>query len=182
MTKITTQNYQALEDLGSAEKYIDDIHAMIGEIVLFDNFTRNEVATLCGYLNCYATHSNCELVTEGDAGDSLFLILTGKVVVTKKDVLGESILIDEVCVGGIVGEISLVDAMPRFATCTTLMPTDVAVLTRASLNAVLLNHPRLGNKILMTLLKTSAIRLRVITNKLVQCKHLTRTSGLFDES
>ena len=100
------------------------------------------------------------LLKEGDAGDFLLLILTGKVVVEKTIEGAEVKHISEVVAGSTLGEMSMIDGLPRFASCTTVSPTDFAVLTRETLNNVLLQMPRLGNKLLLTLLQTMSGRLR----------------------
>ena len=108
------------------------------------------------------------LLKEGDAGDFLILILTGNVEVTKTISTGEIKLISQVGVGATLGEMSMIDGCPRFASCVAVLPTDFAVLTRETLNDVLLQMPRLGNKLLLTLLQTMSIRLReaIVESKL----------------
>jgi CRP-like cAMP-binding protein len=107
------------------------------------------------------------LLKEGDEGDYLLLILTGKVSVLKKTESGERRL--AVAEPGMtLGEMSLIDGSPRFASCDSIVPTDFAVLDRASLNAILVQMPRLGNKLLLIFLQLMTTRLRDTSVQLFQ--------------
>lgn len=160
MLKDFTEIHPSLVWLGEAFKYEDDIYEIINDIHLFENFSVDEVRALCRFMHCYAAPRDYNLLTEGESGDFLMLVLTGQVKVLKQSLAGDIVVIAEIGVGGTLGEMSMIDGHPRLATCTTTMPTDLAVLTRAAFNDVLLQSPRLGNKLLITLLQTTTGRLR----------------------
>jgi len=161
--------------LGGADQYEEEIFEIIEDIKLFEAFSHDEVRTLCQLMHCYAAPKGITLLKEGDAGDYLVLILTGNVEVTKMIPSGEVKFISQVGVGATLGEMSMIDGCPRFASCVTLLPTDFAVLTRETLNDVLLQMPRLGNKLLLTLLQTMSVRLR---EAIVESK-VDLSSGLY---
>jgi CRP-like cAMP-binding protein len=96
---------------------------------------------------------------EGDAGDFMAILVTGKAVILKAH-NGEDKVVAELAPGEMFGEMSLVDSQPRFAGCMTTEPSDFAMLSKQQLNALLADHPRLGNKFLMMLLAVSTARLR----------------------
>jgi CRP-like cAMP-binding protein len=133
---------------------------IINHIGLFEDFNLDELNVLCHYMNCYAASRNCTLLEEGADGDFLLLILSGSVSVSKLISPQETKVIAEAKIGDTLGELSLIDGRPRFASCHTNTPTDFAVLTRESLNEILVHHPRLGNKFLLVLLQRMAVRLR----------------------
>ena len=164
----TTQavdHYSQLHNLGSASLYIDEIFA-IDHVKLFEDFNRNEIEALSRFMNCYAAPSGFRLLNEGDEGDFLILVLTGKVAVLKRVAelaqlepgANRRLTIAEP--GMTLGEMSLIDGIPRFASCDTIVPVDFAVLSRASLRTILVQMPRLGNKLLLVLLQLMASRLR----------------------
>ncbi len=152
--------YPQLQNLGSASLYFDEIIGVIEHVKLFEDFSNEEIEALCRYMICYAAPTGFRLLVEGDEGDCLLLILTGKVVVLKQSESGGSRRIAVATPGMTLGEMSLVDGESRFASCDTLTPTDFAVLNRASLNAILVQMPRLGNKLLLVLLQLMTTRLR----------------------
>ena len=160
MTADLTNIYPDLLALGSADQYEEEIFEIINEIKLFGTFSLDEVKSLCCFMQCYASPSDHTILNEGENGDFLILILTGSVEVVKSKNKKDARLISEEGVGSTLGEMSLIDGLPRIASCTTLVPTDFAVLTRESFNDVLLKMPRLGNKLLIILLQSMSARLR----------------------
>jgi len=69
--------------------------------------------------------------------------------------------------GKTLGEMSMIDGEPRFATCVAVEPALVAVLSRDALALVILEQPMLGAKILMQLAVMLSQRLRVTSTRLV---------------
>lgn len=156
-----------LAPLGRGADYLEDILEVLKPLALFEGFSAIECGQLCEYLDCYGAPSSTTVIREGDAGDFLVIVLTGRVRVTKRAADGEDKAVAEVGPGAFLGEMSLIDAKPRFASCVTAEPTDVAALTRARLNELMVDHPRLGQKLLLMLLRLMAVRLRETTVKLL---------------
>jgi CRP/FNR family cyclic AMP-dependent transcriptional regulator len=148
-----------LEDLGPASSYVDEIMAIIDRLPLFEDMTPHEVIALCQHMHCYGAPRGINLVREGDTGDYLMVILTGSVVVSKAEQCGAKVYAT-VGPGACLGEMSMIDGEPRFASCITARPTDFAVLSRNDLNRILVDFPRLGNKFLLLLLQMMTRRLR----------------------
>lgn len=159
--------FPSLESLGSATRFADEIHEIIDRIPLFEDFGRGEIEALCAYLACYAAPRGSPILKEGEDGDFLLVVLTGKIAVQKSMPAGEIKLITMVGPGASLGEMSLIDGHPRFASCVTVEPTDFAVLTRVGLNEILINQPRLGNKLLLVLLQMMTRRLRDASERLL---------------
>ena len=80
------------------------------------------------------------LINEGDQGDSLYIILTGRVKVFASNAAGREVVIDFHGPGEYVGEMSL-DGAPRSASVITVEPTTCAVVTRAHFRDFILAHP-----------------------------------------
>ena len=154
--------YPDLICLGAAEQYVEDIYEIINDINLFDNFDFDEVKSLCHFMQCYAAPRDYMLLKEGDVDDFVILILTGRVKVTRINQQKDFEFISKMGVGSTFGEISMIDSGPRLASCITTVPTDFAVLTRESFDDVLLQMPRLGNKILLKLVQNFTVRIREI--------------------
>ena len=69
--------------------------------------------------------------------------------------------------GHALGEMSMFDGEPRFASCVTLEHSRISVLTRDAMMLVLTDEPKLGNKILLKLVQLLSERLRQTSAKLV---------------
>jgi CRP/FNR family cyclic AMP-dependent transcriptional regulator len=80
------------------------------------------------------------LINEGDHGDSLYIVITGKVKVFASNASGKEVVIDFLGPGEYVGEMSL-DGAPRSASVMTVEPTTCAVVDRAHFREFILEHP-----------------------------------------
>jgi CRP/FNR family cyclic AMP-dependent transcriptional regulator len=83
---------------------------------------------------------NAVLINEGEHGDSLFIVLAGKVKVYASNASGREIVIDFHGPGEYLGEMSL-DGSPRSASVMTVEPTTCAVVSRARFREFILAHP-----------------------------------------
>jgi CRP-like cAMP-binding protein len=97
----------------------------------------------------------------------MLLVLTGSVSVIKHDKDSGGKVVTEVGPGGFLGEMSLVDGQPRFASCVSTCPTDVAVLHRRDLAGLVSGHPNIGIKVLLLLLQLVTRRLRDATTRML---------------
>ncbi|HEV8257470.1 MAG TPA: Crp/Fnr family transcriptional regulator [Casimicrobiaceae bacterium] len=83
---------------------------------------------------------NTILINEGDVGDSLFIVISGRVKVFSSNAAGREVVIAFHGPGEYVGEMTL-DGSPRSASVVTLEPTTCALVTRASFREFILAHP-----------------------------------------
>jgi CRP-like cAMP-binding protein len=70
--------------------------------------------------------------------------------------------------GTTIGEMSMIDGEPRFATCRTTQVTTFGVLTRDNMAKIILEQPHLGSKILVKLVTMLSARLRQTSAKLMR--------------
>lgn len=158
---------EGFTQLGSASQYEDEIFELIDRISLFEDLGRTEISLLCKKMQCYGTQRGSLIMREGDDGDYLAIILTGEVAVVKHDENGNQKQIAIVGPGASLGEMSLINGKPRFATCIAREPTDFAVLTRDTIYDIFVLQPSLGNKLLLILLQNVSQRLRETSEKLL---------------
>jgi CRP/FNR family transcriptional regulator, cyclic AMP receptor protein len=174
MTQHAATALPNLVHIGDASNYLEEIHAVLGPLPVFEDFSAGEISTLCDYMECYAASTGAVMLNEGDDGDFMMLVLTGRVQVVKQSPHSGEKIVSEVGPGGFLGEMSLLDGMPRFASCVALAPTDVAVLHRSDLVGIVDGHPVAGSKVLLLLLQLLTRRLRSATTQML----LTTESNL----
>ena len=80
------------------------------------------------------------LIHDGDAGDSLYILLAGRVKVYASNAAGREVVIDFHGPGECVGEMSL-DGSTRSASVMTVEPTTCAIVNRAHFREFILAHP-----------------------------------------
>lgn len=84
--------------------------------------------------------ANAVIINEGDAADSLFIVLAGRVKVYAANEAGKEVILSTLGAGEYLGELAL-DGGTRSASVMTMEPTRCAVVTGASLRDFLAAHP-----------------------------------------
>jgi CRP-like cAMP-binding protein len=105
------------------------VNADLGTTTLFRGLPPADQQALAERVTQRALPADTVVFREGDAGDSLYLILKGKVKVYLHDANGKEFIVDVRSAGDYVGEMML-DGAPRSATVKTLEASEFAVLSR----------------------------------------------------
>ena len=147
---------------------------IIEAIKLFEDFEPGELETLAAYMRCFRAPLGSEIIEEGAPGDFMLLILNGAVEIVKKDARGLPQRIATAGPGKTLGEMSLIDGEPRFASCVALGEVDFAVLDRDALSRLIAEQPRIGVKLMMELLMLLNQRLRNVSAQLMECMEARR--------
>ena len=92
------------------------------------------------------------LIAEGDVGDSLYIILSGRVKVFASNAAGREVVINFHGPGEYVGEMSL-DGEPRSASVITMEPTTCAIVNRAQFRDFLAQNPDFAQHLIQTLIR-----------------------------
>jgi len=164
-----------VEFLGDAVPFVGRIREIIEAIQLFEDFEADELEGLARYMRCYRAPLGTEIIREGDDGDFMLLLLDGSVEIVKKDVRGSAQIMGTAGPGKTLGEMSLIDGEPRFASCIALDTVEVAVLDRESLSRIITEEPHIGIKLMMELLMLLNQRLRSVSAQLLDCMEARRS-------
>lgn len=116
------------------------------------------------------------LIEEGEISDWMMLLLRGTVDVGKRKIgveadleePGDNTRLAVLKEGAVLGEMSMLDGEPRYASCWALSEVEAAVLTRAAVSRLISAHPAVGAKLLVKLTQLLAQRLRNTGNQLVK--------------
>ena len=168
MVEIAEQSrLSQLESLGDAAQFASKIHDQMTFSPLFENFNRTEIELMCGFMRVYRAIPGTEIIGEGDSGDFMILLIEGKIEVFKKDRWNSPRLIALISPGQSLGEMSMIDGEPRFASCIAGETCLLAMLSRENLAHIILEQPILGAKVLMELVLMLSKRLRHTSDRLV---------------
>jgi len=159
---------EALEDLGAGAAYAGAIFSLVGRSQFFAEFTRGDIDVLASYMHIYRAKPSQAIIQEGDIGDYLLMIIDGEVDIYKTNNLGGQQYMTSVKPGTTLGEMSMIDGAPRFATCVALRTTTFGVLTRDNMGRIIHEKPGLGAKILIKLVTLLSQRLRQTSAQLLQ--------------
>jgi len=134
---------------------------------LFSGLDIDETRKLGAFMYVYEAPPGVTVINEGETGDFMVLLMEGMVDVLRRNRYNYPSRIAVAQAGHALGEMSMFDGEPRFASCVTLDNSRLAVLTRDALMLVLSDEPKLGNKILLKLVQLLSDRLRQTSAKLV---------------
>jgi CRP-like cAMP-binding protein len=88
------------------------------------------------------------LLRQGETGVGLFILVSGTVRVSQQTTSGETRELGTFERGAVLGEMSLLDDLPRTATVVALEPTRALVIPVWDFRAVLRESPEIGIKLL----------------------------------
>jgi len=125
-----------------------------------------ELARLAGFLRFVSVPARQEVIGQDEHGDYLLMVLDGKVAVERVPHRQPRTRLAELGAGEVLGEMSLLDAGPRFSACTTLTPCVLAVLEAHRLDELMAAEPRLALALLTSLARRLSLRLRQVSARL----------------
>ncbi len=156
-----------LRPVGRASEFFDEIHALMSRTPLFSGLDVDETRRLGAFMYVYEAPAGVTMISEGESGDFMMLLMSGMIDVLRRNRYNYPSRIAVAHAGHALGEMSMFDGEPRFASCVTLEHSRISVLTRDALLLVLNDEPKLGNKILLKLVQLLSERLRQTSAKLV---------------
>ena len=161
-------NLRHLERVGKGSAVANEIFGLVGKSLFFAEFSREDISVMAGYMVVYRAAPGETIIREADGGDYMLLIIEGAVDIFKRGTRDEQQHMTTVGPGMTLGEMSMIDGEPRFATCIATEPTVFSVLHRDDMAKIILDHPSLGSKILVKLVSMLSARLRQTSARLLQ--------------
>jgi len=175
---LTEFEERGMKSLGPARAFAAEMHRLIAHSPLIEELTLAEVTTLGDFMTVYEAPPKTTIIGEGEVGDFMIMVISGTIDVQRLNRDGVASRIAVVQPGHALGEMSMLDGEPRFASCVTVELTRFAVLTRLSLSEVIRDKPGLGAKILVKLVHILSQRLRNTSMKLVSVMEAVRAGHL----
>jgi CRP-like cAMP-binding protein len=112
-----------------------------------EDLTEEERLSVLQGLRLRGVEAGDILLTEGESGQSLFLLTTGEVKVFARDPSGHNVRIGALKEGDVFGEISVLQGRPRTATITAAARGELLELDQDALARLARDHPRVMAKI-----------------------------------
>jgi CRP/FNR family cyclic AMP-dependent transcriptional regulator len=115
------------------------------------NLNENDLRALAQRGVTRTFRKNTIVVSEGDATDSLYIILSGKVKVYVADESGKEVVLNTQAQGSYFGEMVL-DGGPRSASVMTLEPSTFSVVSQSEFRKFLTENPQIAVHIIEKLI------------------------------
>jgi CRP/FNR family cyclic AMP-dependent transcriptional regulator len=117
---------------------------LIGGVALFRSMDEDERRALAAVMELRTVRAGEVVFREGDHGDSLLCVASGRLETLVKDNAGQEIVLSVVEAGDVVGEMSMLDGRPRSATVRCVADAALLVLGRDDLLALLPRAPHMA--------------------------------------
>jgi CRP-like cAMP-binding protein len=131
---------------------------------LFRRLTPDDRQRLAAVARARSYEKGAALFAEGDASDSLFTVLTGRVKVYKMTARGTDVILELFGPGDPVGAVAVYETRPYPASAVALEPTTCLVIPRQAFFSLLETHPSMVRGLLVGLTH----RLVELTNRLTE--------------
>ncbi len=124
---------------------------VLAQVPIFSDLTRSELQTLA--INCRERDfsAGARLLQQGETGVGLFIITGGRVRVVQQGPSGDERDLGVFERGSVLGELSLLDDLPRTATVVAMEPTRALVIPVWDFRAALRESPEIAIKLLAVL-------------------------------
>jgi hypothetical protein len=110
---------------------------------LLEGLEEQEQLALLHGLKLMVAQPGDVLVSQGEPGDSLYILATGAVRVYARGERGRAALVCVLGEGAFFGELAALSGQPRSATVIAATPAELLELDRETLDAIAARHPRL---------------------------------------
>ncbi len=132
---------------------------------LFTELYDDEIEEIIKDCNVRCLEANESLFQENDAGDDLFIVLTGELLIIKGGVV-----ITKFAKGELLGELVLINDQQRTTSCSANVYTEVLILNNKMIFGFYTKKPRLFSILMMNIARMLAQRLKKTT---IEMKNLT---------
>ncbi|MDP3178023.1 MAG: GGDEF domain-containing protein [Spirochaetaceae bacterium] len=133
--------------------------SLLEGIPIFSRLDGTSAGELVARMKRHELPAGTDVFREGELGDRLYVILSGKVAISVTTPAGEALLLSEIGSGGLFGEMAIIDHAPRSADCRAVEPTALLSLGAADFDALIEERPRAAVGILDSMLEITAGRL-----------------------
>ncbi len=149
-----------------------DIRGYVESLPMFSELTGPEVELLVPLCRLVSGGIGNYILEEGASVHTIYFLISGELNVRK-----EGMLIGTVGKGAVLGEMTLLNHAPAFATIQAKGPYKALAIEQLAFSQLLEEHARLGYKILKKIARLLALRLMMTDAKLTDCmSHSARLS------
>ena len=129
---------------------------ILRQIPLFSSLKNEELDAIYKLSFTKNCPKDTVILLENEEGDTLFIIINGKVKVTTFSESGKEVIFSILNEGDFFGDMSLLDGKPRSATVISMEDSKLRLIRRYDFNNLIEKHPRIA----LRLLEELTLRLR----------------------
>lgn len=111
---------------------------------LFNDFSKSELAAMIGGLKLLIKKPGSIIYTQGEPGNSLFVLSGGSIRIYRQDSVGHNEQVAVMHDGGVFGTPSILFGKPRNRTITAVTECELLELDQPTFHNITASHPRVG--------------------------------------
>ncbi|UCB49415.1 MAG: cyclic nucleotide-binding domain-containing protein [Deltaproteobacteria bacterium] len=142
------------------------IEFLILNIPILGTLQDKELMVIESYLNFIELTPGEIVFREGEPGDYVCFVVEGSLDVLKRSESGEDIVISTLSKGRSIGEMSVIDDLPRSASVKARTKATLLTLSRENFDYILAEHSKIGVKILKGIARLLCLNLRKTSSRL----------------
>jgi len=135
-------NAQRIGTIGNEDPRIDRYRLLLGQSALFRGCSSSAIDDLARRVQVRTRPAATLIVAQDEPGDSMFILVSGRVRVALFGESGRELTLGELHAGEYFGEMSLIDNRPRSANVIAIDDTVLLVLTKEAFTGHLRAHPQ----------------------------------------
>lgn len=153
----------------SKQKKDGNIVDFFMDVPFFDRINSEEIKVISKHMATKNIKTGEILFNESEKGHYLCFIISGalEVSVTKKS-NNEKVVLATLTRGQSIGEMAIIENMPRFATVSAVEDSQMYILSKSAFDLILSRHPHIGIKLLKGVSHILSNNLRKTSMKLAE--------------
>ena len=158
-----------------AQNFTEEHMDVFRKAYLFQSLEPEELQLFVDRSHYEKLTPNSVIIREDEPGEHLYLILSGKVRVTKKTFEGIEQILGILEPGDFFGEMVLLDHKSRSASVFAHTRIELAKIQHRHISEILNGRPRIGLKVMKAFSEVISLRLRNANDKLRSLPFIERT-------
>ncbi len=126
----------------------DAIHDMLASVPIFAGVSREALDHLLPQTRLRSFPEGQVLTSEGDPGESLLVLESGQVRISRYTPSGQEVVLAVVDAPASFGELALIDGAPRSATITAQTPVIIRIVPRQAFMTLIEQDPQVAKAVL----------------------------------
>ena len=127
--------------------------AVLKAVPLFTTISEEQLRMLTTMVTRRSASRNTTIMSSGDATDSLYIVLSGRLKVMMSDSEGKEVILAILGPGEFFGEMGLIDDEPRSASVVTIEPCELLSIAKRDFKRVLTENGEMAMSVMRGLVR-----------------------------
>ncbi len=117
---------------------------LIRNIPLFSGLNDEQLEKIANLIRMRNYKKNTVIVTQGEESSSFYIVVSGRLRVFRDNEDGNEVILNDLQANSWFGELAILADSPRSASVMTLEPSQLGIISKDQINALLIDSPTLA--------------------------------------